>query len=60
MPHWTPDAWRSTGSREAACQPARKPLAGLRLPEKREAAPAALQTRLSGSGCVICSDRVIR
>lgn len=40
--------------------PRENPLAGLRLPEKREAAPAALQTRLSGSGCVICSDRVIQ
>lgn len=40
--------------------PREKTLAGLRLPEKREAAPAALQTRLSGSGCVICSVRVIR
>ncbi|EMQ9353524.1 hypothetical protein WI371_004007 [Salmonella enterica] len=44
--------------------PREKPLAGWRLPEKREAAPAALQTRLSGYGmmnCYIrCSDRVMQ
>ncbi len=37
---------------EAACQPARKPLAGWRLPETRGAAPAALPARLSGQKVV--------
>ncbi|HCX4999584.1 TPA: hypothetical protein OZT87_005296, partial [Escherichia coli] len=37
---------------EAACQPARKPLAGWRLPEMRGAAPAALPARLSGQKVV--------
>ncbi|EKO9120376.1 hypothetical protein QTR17_003817 [Salmonella enterica] len=49
---------------EAACQPARKKLAGCRLPEKREAAPAALQPRLSGygmmRGCIICPGRIMQ
>ncbi|QME70378.1 hypothetical protein HVZ08_24010 (plasmid) [Escherichia fergusonii] len=37
---------------EAACQPARKPLAGVSLPEMRGAAPAALPARLSGQKVV--------
>ncbi|MFK9497768.1 hypothetical protein ACJEKS_24365 [Escherichia coli] len=37
---------------EAACQSARNPLAGWRLPETRGAAPAALPARLSGQKVV--------
>ena len=49
---------------EAACQPARKPLAGRRLPEMRGAAPAALPARLSGQkivyGCMPGTGAIFR
>ncbi|EAU2289077.1 hypothetical protein D6N07_20325 [Salmonella enterica] len=58
----TPDGVRAAGMPPVS--PREKPLAGCRLPEKREAAPAALQTRLSGygvmSGYIRCSDRVMQ